>query len=65
MRENVLDPFEGPVWRVHWSVTGNLLAVSYASPESDNTVKVFRVLIGLYIFIISEVLLLVKMIFLY
>ena len=28
---------------MHWSFTGNLLAVSFASSVSDNTVQVFQV----------------------
>lgn len=33
-----LPPFPGPVWRVSWSVTGNLLAVSCG----DNSVTLWR-----------------------
>lgn len=43
IKKTVIRQFEGPVWRVHWSFTGNLLAVSFASLTSDNTVQVFQV----------------------
>lgn len=28
--------FDGPVWRLSWSLTGNMLAVSAASQNNDN-----------------------------
>eukprot|EP01016_Furgasonia_blochmanni_P038195 TRINITY_DN4591_c0_g1_i6.p1 TRINITY_DN4591_c0_g1~~TRINITY_DN4591_c0_g1_i6.p1 ORF type:complete len:303 (+),score=29.09 TRINITY_DN4591_c0_g1_i6:301-1209(+) len=37
-----LGAFGGPVWRVSWSISGTMLAVSCASKESDNTVHVYR-----------------------
>jgi hypothetical protein len=37
-RAEVLPPFSAPVWRVSWSVTGHLLAVSCA----DNSVSLWR-----------------------
>ena len=48
VKKTVISQFEGPVWRVHWSFTGNLLAVSFASVTSDNTVQVFQVILFFY-----------------
>jgi WD40 repeat protein len=42
IKKSLLASFEGPVWRVHWSFTGCLLAVSFASSSSDNTVRVYQ-----------------------
>eukprot|EP00828_Plagiopyla_frontata_P046941 TRINITY_DN8533_c0_g1_i4.p3 TRINITY_DN8533_c0_g1~~TRINITY_DN8533_c0_g1_i4.p3 ORF type:complete len:171 (-),score=34.30 TRINITY_DN8533_c0_g1_i4:67-579(-) len=33
--------FEGPVWHVSWSLQGNMLAVSFASNNSDNVCNVY------------------------
>jgi len=35
--------YEGPVWRVCWSLSNNLLAVSASSSKSDNTIYVYQV----------------------
>lgn len=34
---------EGPVWRASWNATGNLLAVTSATGESESTVDIYRV----------------------
>ena len=33
-----LEPFDQPVWRVSWSLTGNILAVS----SGDNKVSIWK-----------------------
>jgi len=33
---------EGPVWRLSWNATGNMIAVTSASGESESTVDVYR-----------------------
>lgn len=38
-----LPPFEGPVWRVTWSLAGNMLAVSAANSNSETAVLVYQV----------------------
>ena len=35
--------FSGPVWRVSWSLAGNMLAVSYANNENGTQVDVYQV----------------------
>ena len=44
-----LAPFGGPVWRVSWSLAGNMLAVSSAN-NNETSVQVFQVIIS-YFFI--------------
>ncbi|KAL4510107.1 hypothetical protein ABPG72_010300 [Tetrahymena utriculariae] len=34
--------FEGPIWRLSWSLTGNMLAVSAATQNNDNQVVVYQ-----------------------
>ena len=41
--KEILGPFEGPVWRVSWSLAGNMLAVSAANINSETTVHVYQV----------------------
>ncbi len=40
--KQILDTFDGPVWKVSWSHTGGLLAVSAGSNKADNTVYVYQ-----------------------
>ena len=37
------DATEGPVWRASWNVSGTLVAVSLVSMNSDNCVRVYKV----------------------
>jgi len=43
IEKEVFPNFEGPVWRVSWSLAGNMLAVSAANTNSETTVHVFQV----------------------
>lgn len=38
-----IPKFEGPVWRLSWSLAGNMLAVSAANKESETQVYVYQV----------------------
>ena len=42
--KEIIGPFEGPVWRVSWSLAGNMLAVSAANNNSETTVHVYQVI---------------------
>ncbi len=44
-----LAPFEGPVWRVSWSLAGNMLAVSSAN-NNETSVQVFQVITTSYFY---------------
>lgn len=38
-----MKKFEGPVWRISWSVAGDLLAVSSSGHNLEHFVEVFKV----------------------
>lgn len=42
MESEVLKKYEGPVWRVSWSLTGNMLSVSAANNNSEVEVEIFE-----------------------